>query len=379
MFTYQKTNRYFAQTGNGFEDLASSEIENLGGEDVKKAYRGIYFQADKKTLYRINYCSRLCTKITAPLLRFDCHSTKYLYKTASKLPWQDLLKKNGSFIISATTSNSKLKHSQYAAQCLKDAIVDQFREKFGERPSVSKEDPDLWLDLHIDKNKALISLDTSGGSLHKRGYRVATTEAPMQESLAAAIINLTQWDGSKPLIDPMCGSGTLLSEALMHYYQIPASFNRKRFGFMAMPDYDEKVWKKVKNEEDGKITKLQKNLIMGSDISSQAVKATRKNLAMIPYGQSVDVKVKSYQEIAEITNSIIVCNPPYGIRLQKNSDIGLFMEDFGNFLKRKCTGSTAYLYLGKRELLKKVGLKPAWKKPLMSGGLDGVLAKYELY
>lgn len=379
MFTYQKTNRYFAQTGDGFEDLASNEIEKLGGEDVKKAYRGIYFQADKKTLYRINYRSQLCTRITAPLLQFDCHSTKYLYKTAIKLPWQDLLKKNGNFIISATTSNSKLKHSQYAAQCLKDAIVDQFRDAFGERPSVSKENPDLWLDLHIDKNKALISLDTSGGSLHKRGYRVESTEAPMQESLAAAIISLTEWDGNQPLVDPMCGSGTLLSEALIHYCQIPASFNRKRFGFMAMPDYDADVWKKVKREEDEKEIPLPKGLIRGSDISGQAIKAARKNLKILPSGSSVDLMVKSYQELGEIRDAVIVCNPPFGIRLQKRDDIGLFMEDFGNFLKRKCTNSTAYLYLGKRELLKKVGLRPAWKKPLMSGGLDGVLAKYELY
>jgi putative N6-adenine-specific DNA methylase len=295
------------------------------------------------------------------------------------MPWQDLLKKNGSFVISATTSNTKIRHSQYAAQCLKDAIADQFRDTFGERPSVSKEDPDLWIDLHIDNNKALISIDTSGESLHKRGYRVASIEAPMQESLAAAILSLTQWDGSTPLIDPMCGSGTLLSEALILYCHIPASFNRTRFGFMSMPDYDPVVWEKVKNEEDKKIKKLPKGLIMGSDISSQAVKAARTNLTMIPHGANVDVQVKPYQEINGIQNATIVCNPPYGIRLQKKSDMGLFMEEFGNFLKRKCTGSSAYLYLGKKALLKNVGLKPAWKKPLMSGGLDGVLAKYDLY
>lgn len=379
MFTYQKTNRYFAQIGNGLEELGKIELEQLGGVDVQEAYRGLYFQADQHTLYRINYRSRLCTRITAPLLKFDCHSAKYLHKTAIKMPWEDLLDKNGSFIISATTANSKIKHSQYAAQCLKDAIVDRFRDKFGVRPSVDKENPDLWLDLHIGNNKASISLNTSGDSLHRRGYRLESTEAPMQESLAAAIITLTGWSGEKTLVDPMCGSGTLLCEAAIKHCQIPTGFARKRFGFMAMPDYDEAVWEKVKQQEDKKIQNLPKKLIRGSDMDKKAIDVAKTNLAALAQGKNITLSVKRFQDIEEIDNAVIVCNPPYGIRMKQKTDMGLFMEEFGNFLKRKCTGSTAYIYLGKKELIKKVGLKPAWKKPLMSGGLDGVLAKYELY
>lgn len=379
MFSYQKTNRYFAQIANGLEEVGQKELALLGATEIKEAYRGLYFQADKETLYRINYRSRVCSRVSASLLRFDCHSTKYLYKTALKMPWDELLQKNSKFIISATTSNSYLKHSLYAAQCLKDAIADYFTNKYGIRPSIDKENPDLWLDLHIDKNKANISLNTSGDSLHKRGYRLESVEAPMQESLAAAIIDLSQWDGEKNLIDPMCGSGTLLSEALIKYCRLPAAFARKKFGFMSMPDYDHKIWQRVKEEEDDKIRSLPSGLISGSDQANRAVKAARRNLRVVKFGSKIALQTRRYQEIAEINNAVIICNPPYGIRLNKKSDMGSFMEEFGNFLKRRCTGSTAYIYLGKRELIKKVGLKPSWKKPIMTGGLDGVLAKYELY
>ena len=379
MFSYQKTNRYFAQIANGLEDIGEQELGMLGAKEIKQAYRGLYFEADPATLYRINYCSRLCSTISASLLRFDCHSTKYLYKTAMKMPWETLLQKDGKFIISATTSNSRLKHSLYAAQCLKDAIADYFTNKFGIRPSIDKENPDLWLDLHIDKNKANISLNTSGDSLHKRGYRVESVEAPMQESLAAAIIDFSEWDGSQPLIDPMCGSGTLLSEALIKQCRLPAGFSRKKFGFMSMPDFDKKIWRKVKEEADSQIRPLPAGLLIGSDQDSRVLKAARKNLQVLKGGERVVLKAREYQEIKEIENSAIVCNPPYGIRLNKKTDMGDFMEEFGNFLKRRCTSSTAYIYLGKKELIKKVGLKPTWKKPLMTGGLDGVLAKYDLY
>jgi putative N6-adenine-specific DNA methylase len=379
MFTYQKTNRYFAQISNGLEELGEEELQRLGASEIKKSYRGLYFQADPTTLYRINYQARLCSRITAPLLRFDCHSTKYLYKTAKKMDWEALLNKNGKFIISATTSNSNIKHSLYAAQCLKDAIADYFREKYDTRPSIDKENPDLWLDLHIDKNKAEISLNTSGESLHRRGYRVGSVEAPMQESLAAAVVEISGWDGTKPLIDPMCGSGTLLSEALLKYCNLPSAYTRKRFGFMAMPDYDKEKWALVKSEAQKKIRDLPAELINGSDISKKAATAARTNLNVFTQGKTVNITKKSFQEIEEIKDSVIICNPPYGIRMKNSGNIGEFIEEFGNFLKRKCTGSTAYLYLGKKELLKKVGLKPSFKKPLMSGGLDGVLAKYELY
>jgi putative N6-adenine-specific DNA methylase len=262
---------------------------------------------------------------------------------------------------------------------LKDVIVDYFRDRSGKRPSIDRRTPDLWLDLHIDKNKATISLDTSGGSLHRRGYRGESVEAPMQETLAAAIITLSEWDGAQPLFDPMCGSGTLLGEALLHYCRIPAAFQRPRFGFMAMPDYEASLWDRIKAEANARIRPLPPGLIHGSDLSPQAAATARSNLTTLPHGKAIQISAMPFQEIGAIHNATIVCNPPYGVRLHNRQQAGDLLTEFGNFLKHRCTGSTAYLYLGKRELLKSIGLRPSWKKPLKSGGLDGVLAKYEMY
>jgi len=201
----------------------------------------------------------------------------------------------------------------------------------------------------------------------------------MQETLAAAIIKLSDWDGDRPLIDPMCGSGTLLGEALLHYCRIPAAFQRPRFGFMALPDFEPQLWDRVKAEAEAKMRPLPPGLISGSDLNAQAVATARTNLDTLPHGEAIQLTTLPFQQIEAIHNSTIVCNPPYGIRLRSKDEATRLLEEFGTFLKHRCTGSTAYLYLGKRELLKSVGLRPSWKKPLKSGGLDGVLAKYEMY
>ncbi len=379
MFTYQKTNRYFAQFADSLEPIGAEELAELGGYDIKTVYRGAYFTADPASLYRIVYQTRLSTRILAQLLRFDCHSSKYLYKTARKIDWDQLFTPTTTFAIDAITVNSKLKHSQYAALCLKDAIVDHFRDKTGQRPNVDTDNPDLLLNLHIDRNKATISIDTSGGSLHRRGYRKETVEAPMQETVAAAIIRLTGWQGERPLIDPMCGSGTLLAEAFMHAAHIPASFLRQRFGLPALPDYDQSLWQQTRKEADAAINNIAGKLISGSDLSRQAVQGATTNLGMLPGGKSVHLTTRRFQAIEQISDSTIVINPPYGIRLEKGRDMGAFIKEIGDFLKQRCTGSTAFIYLGDRVLAKSVGLKATWKKPLKNGGLDGILLKYDLY
>ncbi len=378
-FVYQKNNSYFAQVAENVEPLAERELTALGATQVNPVYRGVYFTATPEALYRIVYQTRLCTRVLAPLLHFDCHSTKYLYKTALTIPWVELFDREQTFVITATVSDSKITHSQYASLCLKDAIVDQFQEKFGGRPNVDKRNPDLVFNLHIHKNTAVISLDASGASLHRRGYRQESVEAPIQESLAASIIDLTEWNGERQLIDPMCGSGTLLCEALMRYCRIPAAYLRESFGFMRMPDFEPETWQRVKAKADAQICDLPEGLITGSDASKLAVKAARINLGQLPYGKEVVVRTSRFQELEPISNAVIVSNPPYGVRLGAQEEAAALVGELGSFLKHKCTGSTAYLYFGDRELVKKIGLKPAWKKPLSNGGLDGVLAKYEMY
>jgi putative N6-adenine-specific DNA methylase len=379
MFSYQKNNRYFARIAEGMEELGGEELTALGASEVKPVFRGLHFKADPATLYRINYCSRLCTRVLAPLLSFDCHSTKYLYRTARELPWERLLTPEMTFAVTATVSNSHIRHSHYASLCLKDAVVDRLRDLHGRRPNVDREHPDCRLNLHIENNQAVISLDTGSGSLHRRGYRRQSVEAPMQETVAAAVIRLCGWDGSLPLLDPLCGSGTLLAEALMEYCRIPAGFLRSRFGFELLADFAPEVWQQVKRETDSRIRPLPAGLVAGSDISPEAVAAARANLGVLPGGDRVKLQTQPFEKYEAVAGSIIICNPPYGIRLNHRQDMQLFFKQLGDFLKRRCTGSTACIYLGRRELVKMVGLRPAWKKPLQSGGLDGLLVKYELY
>ncbi len=379
MFTYQKNHRFFAQADQGLEQLAGAELAELGATEIKPVYRGIYFDAELPVLYRINYQSRLCTRVLAPLLSFDCHSTKYLYQTALKIKWHNIMDPQKTMAVHATVAHSKIKHSGYASLCLKDAVVDYLREKSGKRPSVDTSAPDVTLDLRVEKNRATISLDTSGYSLHKRGYRLESVEAPMRETLAAALVSLAAWQGDQPLVDPMCGSGTILAEALMHYCRIPAGLLRTKFGFEQLPDFSPKVWADIRRQADSGMRELPRGLISGGDMSARAVTAARKNLSRLPFGDRVEISRQRFQENKRINNSLILCNPPHGIRLDKHADMAEFMKNLGDFLKQNCTGSRAVIYLGKRELLKSVGLRPSWKKTLLNGGIEGVLACYDMY
>ncbi len=379
MYQYQQTNRFFAQIARGLEDLGAEELEDLGARNTAPAYRGLYFDADAEALYRITYCARLITRVLAPLTAFHCHNPDYLYRAAKKIAWTDFLSMDQTFAVFANVSNSKIRHSKYAALRVKDAVVDGFREQFGRRPSVDTRQPDVWINLYIENNHATLSLDASGGSLHRRGYRQQAGEAPMQETVAAAVIRLSGWQGEQPLYDPMCGSGTLLAEALMHYCRIPAGFLRNRFGFEALPDFDAARWAAVRREADALMRPLPTGLIAGSDVSAEAVAMARTNLGALPYGETVSLAVKDYQDIARLEDTTLITNPPYGKRIGRQESISVFYKTLGDFLKQRCTGSTAYLYAGDRALLKKVGLRPSWKKQLFNGALDGRLAKYELY
>ena len=361
------------------EELGKEELALLGGNDPKAAYRGMFFGADIEALYRINYQSRFFTRILAPLLTFDCHSDRYLFKTASSMDWSQILSTKKTFAIFANVSNSNIKHSQYAALKLKDAIADWFMEREGRRPDVDTKNPDVWLGLRIHQNRASIRLDTSGGSLHRRGYRKKSVEAPMQETLAAAVIHLSGWDGSTKLIDPMCGSGTLLCEALMKYCRIPSGYLRSRFGFECMPEFNREQWEQIRSDADSLIRTLPEGLIMGSDISRETLTVASGNCCVLPSGDRIELKTSRYQDLGDISDSTIITNPPYGLRLQKHGNMVDFMKEFGDYLKQKCKGSIAYIYFGKRDLLKKIGLRAAWKKPLRNGRLDGRLVRYDLY
>ena len=378
-YLYQTTQQYFGQLAGGAESCGEAELNKLGATKINKGYLGYYFCADQQTIYNIVYKTRVFSRILAPLIAFNCHSDKYLYKTAQQIDWSDFLTLTKTFAITSNVADSNIRNSQYAGQVLKDAIVDQFRDKTTKRPDVDTRFPDLLLNLYIHENKARISVDLGGGSLHKRGYRTESVEAPMQETLAATILALSKWNGERPLYDPFCGSGTLLCEAFMKAGNIPAAYLRRKFGFLRLPDFDATVWNQVKTKANNETLEIPDDLIKGSDLSAEAVKAVRANRNELPELGTIKVRRTDFQSLEGFDNTIIVTNPPYGIRLGNTEEVTALLKEFGDFLKQKCTGSTAYIYYGDKTLVKKLGLKPEWKHPLRAGGLDGVLCKYELY
>ena len=370
---------YFAQIADGLEATGAAELAELGAVDTRPVRRGIHFKADRSSLYRINYCARLNSRVLAPIQSFACPDAAAIYRAARCIDWTRFLGLDQTFAVFASTAGSTVPHSQFAGLKLKDAVADQFREAFGRRPNVDPRMPDLWINLYVEKDRGTISVDTSGGSLHRRGYRTRSGDAPMQETVAAAMVRLSGWDGRAPLADPMCGSGTLIIEAVMAYCRIPAGYLRHRFGFQQLPDYDPNLWETIKDEATSRIRKLADRLIYASDIDSQAISATRANCKMVPHARTVNVLRMDFRQIEGLENRIILCNPPYGIRMKHPDGLEDFYRQLGDFLKQRCKGSEAYIYFGNREMIKRIGLKPAWKKPLRNGGLDGRLVKYEMY
>jgi putative N6-adenine-specific DNA methylase len=378
-YIYEKDSRYFARVAETAKKIAGQELVELGGQDLSFVFRGIWFTASKSDFYRITHQSRLLSRVLIPLATFACKEKDDLYKEARKIRWEELMTLKQTFSIDATVSESSITHSNFAGLRVKDAIADYFRDRTNRRPNVDPKNPFVVIHVHIHRDMATLSLDASVGPLYKRGYREAAVSAPMQETVAAAIIRMSGWDGTMPLYDPMCGSGTLLAEALMAYCRIPAQIFRTRFGFEQLPDFDPRVWEDVQKKAKQAIRPLPPGLIAGSDIAEQAVIAAKTNLMGLHYGANVTVEQKDFRGIDHLENTLIVTNPPYGIRMGKDSDLKAFYRDLGIFLRERCRQCTALVYFGEPKFIKHVPLAPRWKEPLIIGGLDGKLVKYELH
>ena len=378
-YLYQQHNQFFSQHAFGSEIPAKNELIELGAENIKDGYLGYYFQINKNELYRLVYKNRISTRILAPISSFDCHSEKYLYKMAQKINWNDFLTVSKTFSIVSNVSNSKIKNSRYASYILKDAIVDQFNKNEKKRPDVNRYFPDLLLNLYIHENKARISIDLGGGSLHKRGYRKSTTSAPIKENLAASIIDLTEWDKRTPIYDPFCGSGTLLIEAAIKFTETPASLLRSKFGFLRLPEFNATTWNQTKSNINQNISSLPNNLINGSDIDDKTILKAKDNVSSYKNFSSINLKTKNFEDIEAINNSLIITNPPYGIRQNTIQEAELILTKFGDFLKQRCVGTTAFVFFGNKEIMKKIGLKPDKKIPINTGKLPGILCRYPIY
>jgi putative N6-adenine-specific DNA methylase len=379
LFAYQQDRLFFAQAARGLDELVRAELEELGAGDCEATGGGLVFRSDAAGLYRVNYRSRLVSRVLAPLASFTCLSEQALYDSARALDWQELFSVEQTFAVFANVWESRMAHSHYAALRLKDAIADHFRDRCGRRPDVDTERPDIWINLSVRQDRAVISLDTSNGSLHRRGYRVQSVAAPLQETLAAAMVRLSGWQGERPLVDPMCGSGTILAEAFMHYCRVPAAFKKEKFGFESMPDFDPGAWENVRRESDAAIREMPEGLIRGSDLERQAVAAARSNLREIPGTRGVAVERKDFRDLPGIPGATIICNPPYGMRVGDLEETRLLYKEFGDFLKQRCPGSTAYVLCGNLDLIAAIGLKPSRRFVLYNGPIECRLLKIEVF
>lgn len=281
--------------------------------------------------------------------------------------------------VQAVTANSAIRHSRHAALTVKDAVADRFRDLKGRRPNVDTDAPDVALHLFMHRNRAVCSLDLGGGSLHRRGYRLDAVDAPMQETLAATMVRASGWTGDSPLLDPFCGSGTLLAEAWMVACRIPAGFLRKKWGISRLPDHDADMWCRVRASMDECICVPREIAVMGSDIDAAAIAVARKNLARLPEGHRVGLERRDVQSLPGLRNAVILANPPYGVRLGRREDADALLRDFGDVLKQRCAGSEAIVFFGDVSAIKTLGLKPSWKRAVQNGGLGGRLCRYTLF
>lgn len=379
MFLYLDSHRYFAVAGDGLEELVAAELLRLGATEATVVRRGVHFVAPAGVLARIVVGSRLAGRVLAPLRNFRCRDDRELYHGVKVLPWEELMRADETLAVSCTLIGSELRHTQYAAQVTKDAVCDRFREREGRRPSVDRHDADLRIHVHVQEQEATVSLDVGAGSRHRRGYRSAAGIAPLQETIAAAVLELAQYDGTVPLLDPMCGSGTLLAEAAMRATRAPVVVETEGLGGARLPGLGAAIVERALEERIGEMLEEAPMPIVGCEIDPEVFAIARENLARVPGGDDVRLSRGDFRERDGVRDGLVVCNPPYGVRLGSREEAFATVRALGDFLKRRCAGSTAWLVLGDTELVKHVGLKPAQRVPVHIGGLEGRLVRYELF
>ncbi|MGB1312723.1 THUMP domain-containing class I SAM-dependent RNA methyltransferase [Bizionia paragorgiae] len=367
-----------AKTLFGFEDILANELIQLGAQEVKTGVRNVSFVGDKGFMYKANLALRTATKILKPINSFKIKTEQDLYKQIYKMDWSKYLKSSGTLAVDATVNSTVFTHSLYISQKTKDAIVDKFRDETGERPNVDLKFPDLKINIHIDREVCNVSLDSSGESLHKRGYKTATNIAPINEVLAAGLIILSGWDGQSDFMDPMCGSGTMLAEAAMIACNIPPNLMRKEFAFERWQDWDVELFEKIE-ESLLKKTRDFHHKIFGFDKSPSAVTKAKENVQNAHLEEFISIKHEDFFKTQKGGDEKLhmVFNPPYGERL--DIEMESFYKNIGDTLKQNYPNTDAWFITSNLDALKHVGLRPSRKIHLMNARLDSRLVKYEIY
>lgn len=371
----------FATCAQGIEPLLTQELTQLGFHQVKSGYRGVFFQISSfSEIYRINYCSRLAGRILYPIMQFQCANRHVLYQKASKVDWSQFLSNEKTFAIDANVSHPLLKNSLFAAQVLKDAICDQFREKTGKRPFIDTQSPDIQLNLFIRDQFAVISLDTSGAPLYKRGYRQQAGEAPIQESLAAALLMLAQFQGIEIVCDPLCGSGTFLIEAALMATCTPPGYLRKEWGFMHLPEFDQQEWLKVKAEADKGKKPLVKGQFFGCDINGTMVQICKTNLRAAGFTNEIHVVKSDFRDYhPPVAPQLMITNPPHGNRLDEVDRLRTLYRSLGDWMKHEIAKPGKGFVFTSKDLAKDVGLAPKKRHVIDYSGVDCRFLEFDVF
>jgi len=375
-FNSVKNFKIVVKTFAGLEPVLAMELQSMGAEAVQQERRAVSFMGDTRMLYKANFLLRTALKVLKPIAYFRVNNKEDLYNQTRNIPWTNYLTLGKSFSIDSTVQSEMFVNSMYASLRVKDAIADYFRDSFGKRPSVSQEDPDIRIHVYLMGDYCEISLDSSGESLHKRGYRLGQGEAPLNEVLAAGMILLAGWSGETNFFDPMCGSGTLLIEAAMIAKNIPAGIYRKSFGFERWLDFDEALFSDIYNADYEKETTIG---ISGSDISAQSCAMARANIKNAGLSKMIEVETGDFLVLEPpFVQGIIVTNPPYGERIKARSIADLY-KAVGDALKQKYAGYTAWIISSSEEGFKSIGLKPSRKIELFNGALPCSFRSFELF
>ncbi|MDR9403092.1 MAG: THUMP domain-containing protein [Halothece sp. Uz-M2-17] len=373
-------NQYFATVARGLEEIAAQELTELGAKNIIPKFTGVEFQGDQKLLYQVNLWSRIIFRVLVPIFKFPCQDPEQLYEGVRQIDWDNYLSPEETLAVHCTGKNEQLNHTHFSALQVKNAIADQQRDHFGKRSDVDVESPDLIINLHIEATHAILSLDSTGDSLHRRGYRPAMGTAPLKETFASALLAMTDWDTDLPLLDPMCGSGTFPIEAGLKALKIaPGSF-RKTFAFEKWSDFNRELWEQVKTEaRQQELSQLPAG-IYGRDRAWEMLEQAQVNVENAGLDNHINFTRMELSELEPPSDQgIIICNPPYGKRLGEVKELGHLYKELGDIFKQRFKGWIAYVLSGNKELTKKIGLRTSKRIPVYNGSLPCTLLRYELF
>ncbi len=366
-----------AKTFKGLEEVLAQELNEIGAKDVAVLNRAVSFTGNKDLMYRANYYLRTALSILKPVIHAKIRNEVQLYDAARSVNWLEYLDCRDTLTIDSTVSSDNFNNSMFVSQKVKDAIVDQFRDACGRRPSVNNENPVLKINVHLSNEDLTVSLDSSGTSLHRRGYRIVHGQAPLNEVLAAGMIKLTGWSGNTNFVDPMYGSGTLLIEAALIAYHIPPGVFRRSFGFERWPDFDSQLFNKLTEESEEK--KNLSLLITGGDISKKAFESASRNIANAMLTKKITVRHIPVDDfVPPEGEGLAIINPPYGERIRQNDLNTLYMR-IGDALKKNFNGYDVWIISSNREAMKRIGLRTSARLTLYNGALECKYHKYEIY